>query len=58
MKKDVQFPQKEVKKNLTVRIPPSLRMEAEAVAKANNISLAVLVETGIRLVVESKKARK
>lgn len=58
MKNTSIFPQKEVKKNLTIRVSPSLRKEAEAVAKENGVSLAVVIETGIKLAIEQAKKQK
>jgi len=57
MNKEPIFPKKENKKPYTLRLSVSLRKQAEAVAKLNGVSLAVVVEQGIRLAVEHAKAQ-
>lgn len=51
----IQFPKREVKVSTTVRLPPSLRKAAEVMAKKAGVSLAVVVETGLRLVLDNEK---
>ena len=51
----VQFPKKEETTSYTLRLPLPLLAEARKIAKENKISLAKVIVTGLRLVVENKK---
>ena len=49
------LPKKNTKQNLTVRLDPALRKEAEKLAKSNNTTMTNVVETGLTLLFEKVK---
>jgi hypothetical protein len=55
MDNKITFPQKSVKKSLTVRLPPLLLDEVERVKIRRKLSKAVLVEMGLKWVIENDK---
>ncbi len=55
MNTDKLFPDKEIKKPLTIRLAPAVRKEAEKIAKAKKTTLTNVVEAGLSLLFEKMK---